>query len=99
MRPLATLGRRSLHLLYSLQCDLRVHTWLPMRHHVLLDKKIQAEMETKNTDVKFILEARVGSLMALTAEGDLLLAHQHSKSLKNKKRAVARPIDSFSKVH
>ena len=39
-------------------------------------------MENKNPDVKFILEALVGSLMALTTEGDLLLEDELSGQLR-----------------
>ena len=63
-------------------------------------KKMQTWMESKHPDVKFILEALVGSLTALTAEGDLLLDDKNSQPLKNTTLAVATPINSFlSEIH
>ena len=60
----------------------------------------QTEMENRNPDVNFILEALVGSLFTLTAEGDLLSEDQNIESFKNRTRAVASPIGSVSsKTH
>ena len=41
-------------------------------------------MESKNPDVKFILEAFVGSLLALTAEGNLLLEDEQGGQLRTR---------------
>ena len=54
-------------------------------------------MENKNADVTFILKVVVESLVALTAEEDLLLGDKKFKSFKNKTWAVASPIDSLVK--
>ena len=50
-------------------------------------------MKCNNPDVKFILEALIGILMAWTAEGDLLLEDQQFELFKNTTWAVASPID------
>ena len=56
---------------------------------------MQAEMKNKSPDVKFMLEALVGCLMALTAVGDLLLEDPNFESLKDRAWAVASTLDSF----
>ena len=56
--------------------------------------KIQTEMENKKPDVKFFLEAFVGSLTTVTVEGDHLFEDHNVVTFNNRTWAVASPIDS-----
>ena len=49
-------------------------------------------MENKNPDVKFILEALVGSLLALTTEGNLLLEDEQGGQLRTRLTRTCQKI-------
>ena len=82
MRSFATRRRRTRRLLEG--C-LSTHMQSSLQKKTIT----QTLMEYQNPDVKFILEALVGSLMTLTAEGDLLLENQNFES-KRKERGQSR---------
>ena len=54
---------------------------------------MQTEMKHKSPDVKFILEAFVGRLMALAVEGHFLPEDRNFESLKNRTLPFASPIE------
>ena len=57
-------------------------------------------MKHKYPGVQFILDALAGSLVVLTAEGDLLIEDDHIESSKTGKWAMMSPTDSvLAQIH